>query len=154
MKIDSRGNRIAGNIRAYVDDLRAVGYTLEQAWAIARRIASHLQYLGIQYALRKRRIDNGPWAGTIFNATETEIQKTVAQAKWDKGRSYIPELNEDIKSQGEQVEFNFKRLEVMRGYFCHLAMTFDILFSPKEMSTDGKCETLNGWHTVRTMTYL
>ena len=129
MKLDSRNNRIAGDIRAYVDDLRTVGYNLEQAWAIARRIASHLQYLGIQDAPRKRRKDNGPWAGTMFNATADEIQKTVAQPKWDKGRGYIQELNQAIQEKGEAlVEFNFKRSEVMRGYFCHLAMTFDILF--------------------------
>lgn len=55
MKLDSKRNRIAGDILACVDDLRAVGYTLEHARTIARRVASYIQHLGIQDAPRKRR---------------------------------------------------------------------------------------------------
>ena len=55
--------RIAGDIIADVDDLRAIGFSMEQAWLIARRVGSYLQYLGIQDAARKRRLDEGPWAG-------------------------------------------------------------------------------------------
>ena len=82
IKLNSKTNRIAGDLRAYVDDLRVVGYSLEHAWEISRRIASMIQYLGIQDAPRKRRIDNGPWAGSIFLTTDHLVQKTVAKAKW------------------------------------------------------------------------
>lgn len=75
MKINSKTNRIVGDLRAYVDDLRVVRYSLEHAWSIARRIAPMIQYLGIQDAPRKRRIDNGPWAGSIFLTSDNRVQK-------------------------------------------------------------------------------
>jgi hypothetical protein len=38
-----------------VDDLRLTGFSIENAWALARHILSRLQYLGIHDAPRKRR---------------------------------------------------------------------------------------------------
>ncbi len=52
---DSLRKVMAGDLVAYVDDLRAVGYSVENTWAIARRFCSILQYMGIQDAPRKRR---------------------------------------------------------------------------------------------------
>ena len=118
---------IAGEIKAYVDDLRVIGLTWEHAWAIARLVASRLQFLGIQDAPRKRRTDNGAWAGTIYHTTPNLIQTTVSVEKWLKGKAYIELLNNEIRDNPE-VEFEFKLLEQMRGYFCHLAMTYEILF--------------------------
>ena len=65
-KWDSINQKVAGDLKAFVDDLRAVGYSLEHAWQIARRVASRIQYLGIQDATRKRRIDEGTCSGTIY----------------------------------------------------------------------------------------
>ena len=118
---------IAGEIKACVDDLRVIGLNLEHAWAIARLIASRLQFLGIQDAPRKRRTDNGAWAGMIYHTSPSEIQTTVSVSKWLKGRSYIDLLVNEIKDNPD-VEFEFKFLEQIRGYLCHLAMTFEILF--------------------------
>jgi hypothetical protein len=62
----------AGDIVAFVDDLRISGATEEQAWAIAMCVASILQYLGVQDAPLKRRPLfrlTGAWAGTMFAAT-------------------------------------------------------------------------------------
>ena len=56
-KWDSVLKRIAGDLIAYVDDLRAIGFSLEHAWRIARWVASKLEFLGIQDAVRKRRIE-------------------------------------------------------------------------------------------------
>lgn len=111
----------------YVDDLRAIGYTTEQAWEIARRVAPWLQYLGVQDAPRKRRLDNGPWAGTIFVSTCDSVGKTVTQAKWDKAKSYVRELQSAIDFDPKS-NFDFKRLEIIQGFLCHLAMTYSILF--------------------------
>ena len=138
-KYDSVRKLIAGDIRAYVDDLRTVGWSLEHAWKIARAVASRLQYLGIQDAPRKRRIDEGPWAGTVFTATEEEVSTTVTSVKWLKGRSYVLDLikligkdpkdyNYSLDQKFPTVWADYKTLERMRGYFCHLAMTFPILF--------------------------
>jgi len=118
---------IAGEIKAYVDDLRVIGFNLEHAWAIARLIASRLQFLGIQDAPRKRRTDNGAWAGTIYHTSSTKIQTTVSVIKWKKAKDYIDMLNMEIRDNPE-VEFNFKLLEQIRGFLCHLAMTYEILF--------------------------
>ena len=95
-KWDSINNRIAGELLAYIDDLRALGFSLEHAWLIARWIASKLQYLGIQDAARKRRIDNGPWAGGVYNACNQEITKTVTQPKRDKGQQYVRDLLDEM----------------------------------------------------------
>jgi len=127
MKWNTIYHRIAGDIKAYVDDLRAIGWSLEHAWKIARQIASRLQYLGIQDAARKRRIDNGPWAGCIYLSSESKIQKTVTKEKWTKGKEYIDDLNNLIHVK-KLSTLNFKYLEKIRGYLCHLAMTFDLLF--------------------------
>ena len=118
---------IAGEIKAYVDDLRVVGLSWEHAWTIARLVASRLQFLGIQDAPRKRRTDNGAWSGTIYHTSPSLIQTTVSVNKWLKGKSYIELLNNEIRDNPE-TDFEFKLLEQMRGYFCHLAMTYEILF--------------------------
>ena len=129
MKWNSIVGRIAGDIKAYVDDLRAIGWSLEHAWQIARRIASRLQYLGIQDAARKRRVDNGPWAGCIYRSSETAIQRTVTLEKWNKAKKYINDLNKEIESSQEgETWFEFNYLEKIRGFLCHLAMTYEILF--------------------------
>ena len=119
--------RIAGDLKAYVDDLRAIGWSKEHAWKIARLAASRLQFLGIQDAGRKRRIDNGPWAGSIFISNETQIQRTVAVSKWNKGKNYILDLAKILKSN-PQAQLEFKHLERVRGFLCHLAMTYEIIF--------------------------
>jgi len=126
-KWDDVAQKIAGEVKAYVDDLRTIGRTLEHAWSIARLVASRLQYLGIQDAPRKRRVDNGPWAGTVFNASTTEIQTTVTDLKWNKGKDYINFISNEIKDNPDTL-FEFKQLERIRGFLCHLAMTFNILF--------------------------
>jgi len=120
-------SNLAGEIKAYVDDLRVISLNIEQAWAIARLVASRLQFLGIQDAPRKRRTDNGAWAGTIYHTSPTTIQTTVSVTKWVKGKSYINFLNNEIKDNPE-VMFEYKTLEQIRGFLCHLAMTYEILF--------------------------
>jgi len=119
--------KIAGDLRAYVDDLRAIGWSHEHAWQIARHIASRLQYLRIQDAARKRRIDNGPWAGSIFISSKDKVQRTVSQSKWDKGRNYVLELASFL-NKNKDGNLDYKHLERVRGFLCHLAMTYEILF--------------------------
>jgi len=68
-----------GDIKAYVDDLRALGCSIEHAWTIARLVAARLQYLGIQDAPHKWRVDGGPWTGTVFIATKGKISTPVTK---------------------------------------------------------------------------
>jgi len=127
IKWNSLAKMMAGDLKAYVDDLRAIGWSLEHAWQIARYVASRLQFLGIQDAARKRRIDNGPWAGSIFISEEDKVQRTVSKEKWEKGRRYISEISGILKND-TSAELDFKFLERVRGYLCHLAMTYNIIF--------------------------
>ena len=82
-KYDSTRNWIAGDVRSYEDNLRCVGWSLEHTWKLAQQVASTLQHLGIQDAPRKRRIDAGPWAGTLYHANKTTVLVKVMQKKWD-----------------------------------------------------------------------
>ena len=54
--------RIASDVLAYLDELHVIGYFFEHALAISWRAASRLEYVGVQEAARKRRIDNILWA--------------------------------------------------------------------------------------------
>ena len=76
-KWDSRLERITGELIAYIDDLRSIGFSLEQAWLISRRVCSYLQYLGIQDAARKRRLDEGPWAGGVYTTTNKQDHQAI-----------------------------------------------------------------------------
>ena len=81
--------RIAGDLFGYVDDLRALGFSLDEAWKTARQVMSRLQYLGVQDAARKRRIKEGPWAGGLYNTDHGKIRKSVTKEKWIKGKKIL-----------------------------------------------------------------
>ena len=42
IKWNSQQNKLAGEVKSYVDDLRAIGWSTEHAWQIARRVVSRL----------------------------------------------------------------------------------------------------------------
>ena len=125
-KWDKIFKRPAGDLISYVDDLRAIGFSLEEAWRIARWVASKLQYLGIQDASRKRRIDNGPWAGGVYRTTNGNISKSVTQPKWDKARGIVMKHYKQVVLQ-EKPEVSYKELERERGFLCHLGLVFEII---------------------------
>jgi hypothetical protein len=125
---DAIGN-VAGDIVAFVDDLRASGHSVEQTWAISQQVVSRLQYLGFQDAPRKRKPPvraSGAWAGSIFTTSDTEVLQSVAQEKWDKAKSQLQELT-DVFASSSIPEFVYKRLEQIRGFLCHLSMTYSEL---------------------------
>jgi hypothetical protein len=127
MKWDDVLQKIAGDILGFVDDLRASGYSTEAAWAVARQVASRLQYLGIQDAPRKRRAPSqtpGAWAGAVFATKNDKVTKSISQEKWDKAKAMIQELIDEAEDDPSH-EFCYKRLEQIRGFLCHLAMTYD-----------------------------
>lgn len=116
IKWDSESKLVAASIRAYVDDLRVVAATRELSWQAARQTASMLQYLGSQDASRKRRLDNGPWAGTMLSTSNGVISKSVTKSKWEKGKRFITELVEEIKLNPSST-FEYKRLEKFGGSY-------------------------------------
>ena len=126
-KWNSKINNIAGDIIAFVDDLRATGMDEETAWRVARWVASRLQKLGIQDAPRKRRppmTETGAWAGAIFSTTKEEISLTVSDEKWQKGRRLISSLHERLEKDPHEL-LPYKELESTRGFLGHLSMTFE-----------------------------
>jgi hypothetical protein len=129
MKWDAIDERIASDLLAFVDDLRASGLSVEEAWQVARQVASRLQYLGIQDAPRKRRPPSqspGAWAGGVFSTKSCKVTKCVTQDKWDKGKRLIDELVCESKLDPLH-DFLYKRLEQVRGFLCHLSMTYETL---------------------------
>ena len=129
IKWDELNSRIAAVVKAYVDDLRVAAANIDLAWKAARQIASRIEYLGSQDAPRKRRVDKGPWAGTVFNTENGAVTLTVTQQKWDKAKKLVQELKEEIAEKPiDGIMLNYKRLEQIRGFLCHLAMTHSVLF--------------------------
>jgi hypothetical protein len=89
MKWNDAIANIAGDLKAFVDDLRCSGVSEEHAWQIGRRVAAIFQYLGIQDAPRKRKppvLVTAAWAGSTFSTALGKIEKFVSQKKWDKAR--------------------------------------------------------------------
>jgi hypothetical protein len=129
MKWDDSLQKIAGDIVGFVDDLRASGYSMEYAWGVAKQVASRLQYLGIQDAPRKRRPPSqspGAWAGAVFSTEDSKVTQSVTQEKWTKAQLMIQEML-SLAGGNEDHEFSYKRLEQIRGFLCHIAMTYETI---------------------------
>jgi hypothetical protein len=122
MKWNEIAGRIAGDIVGFVDDLRLTGFSIENAWAVARHILAQMQYLGIQDAPRKRRLPSqtpGAWAGAIFKIMPEKILVSVSQSKWEKGREMVKELLWGFLYE-PLLWLDHKDLERKRGFLGHL----------------------------------
>ena len=62
---DKRFQRINTKLITYINDLRSIDLSPEQVIQTARRVCSYLQHSGIQDTTRKRRLDEGQWAGCV-----------------------------------------------------------------------------------------
>ena len=60
IKWDYLCERIAGDIKAFVNELRAIDTSTDHAWRIARWASSRIKFFGCQDVTRKRRVDQGP----------------------------------------------------------------------------------------------
>jgi hypothetical protein len=68
MKWNALVGKIAGDVEAFMDDLRTSGFSVKNVWQVSQRIASRLEYQGIQDAPRKQRPPSqrpGAWAGAM-----------------------------------------------------------------------------------------
>lgn len=153
MKWNAAVDRIAGDICTFVDDLRAAGYSIENAWAVARQFASRLQYLGIQDAPQKRqppiRTPNA-WSGTVQVIEPTSISKTVTQEKWDKARRIVQERAKELSIILQDLRQHLpliviKQLEKDTGFLVHLAITFPSIMP----FLKGFYLTMNSWRSDR-----
>ena len=76
---------------------------------------------------QKKRIDNGPWAGEKYGTENQKIKKLVIEDKWEKGKGYITDLIKDLKEDPNRA-LEYKILGRIRGFFCHLAMVYELFF--------------------------
>jgi hypothetical protein len=121
--------RIAGEFTTFVDDTRILDYSKENAWQVARRITSVLQYLGIQDSPRKRcppsQSPGACWAGSLQSIESSSIGISVTQEKWDEGHTIVRDLAKECLGEGKLPNLLHKKLEKERGFLVHLGMTFE-----------------------------
>ena len=73
-------NKIAGDFVTFMDDVRVVGFSLENCWQCGRRLSSQIQRWGIQEAARKHKppsLNTNSWVETIIK-TEGVVDKTIS----------------------------------------------------------------------------
>lgn len=126
-KCDSKKQIIAAALKAYASDLRIAAATLNLVWLESHQKASRIQYLGSQDAPRRHLLDKGPWTGTVFDTKNGSVTKTVTLEKWNNAKSYREQLNKLIE-QDPNAMVDFKLLEKISGFLCHLAMAFSVIF--------------------------
>jgi hypothetical protein len=85
--------------------------------------------LGIQDSPRKRRPPSqipGAWAGSVFSTKDSKVTKSATKEKWNKAKGLVRELIE-LAGHDEGHTFNYKQLEQIRGFLCHMAMTYETI---------------------------
>jgi hypothetical protein len=125
-KWDDERSCISGAVVMFVEDGRGSGGSVEHSWQVLHRCATRLQYLGIQFAIRKIRPPvrwPGAWAGIVIRTAEDYVKKMVAQEKWDKTKRLLLRLTEELASS-EDGQLDFKTLESDRGFLTHMAGTY------------------------------
>ncbi len=117
---------IANDCKKYVDDIRTTGLSYTDCWETTRRVASGLNYLGIQDAPRKRREISqspGPWAGALVHTTDGSVRVAMSQEKWDKAQVIVKALCVESK----QPVMDHHLLQVRRGFLMHAAITYPFI---------------------------
>jgi hypothetical protein len=148
IKWNSVVNLIAGDVNTFVDDLRANGFSTENAWQIGRRIASRLQHLGLQDAAQKTRPPSsspGAWAGSVQKITADKVCATSTQEKWTKGRNILLKYFAMVEGGDPIPPFPYKQLRSDVGFLVHKAMTYSDMMP----FLKGFYLTLNSWRPDR-----
>lgn len=139
---------ISGYFGTYVDDIRPVGNSEDHCYDVARRIASYMNYLGMQDAARKRRTVSqrpGAWAGSIIVSKGGNLYVTTAQQKWDKCKDFVRRWLDEVKDAGLEAALDHKDLERGRGNLVYLCRTYPSL-TP---FLKGIHHTLDSWRPGR-----
>lgn len=127
-KIRDEDGKTAGDFVGYMDDLRSSGNGRMEARSASRRIASVLDWLGLQDAARKGRDprqDPGPWAGSVIEiGQDGSVFVTVTQERWVKTKSIIRWISNEME---ESDVIEFKQLERYRGFLIYVARTYPML---------------------------
>jgi hypothetical protein len=116
--------KMAADFITYVDDARSCGGSWQEARDASRRIASLMNWLGIQDAARERRDPSrtpGAWAGSIVHTEDGVITVSVSQERWDKAKGIISWIEAEMS---ESDNIDFKLLESYRGFLVYLTRTY------------------------------
>jgi hypothetical protein len=136
---------IACDMFIYVDDVRTTGDSYLECQKVSRVVASLLNFLGLQDAVRKRRDPSqtlGPWAGFIVLSDGPTVETMVSQERWEEAKSMVRWMRNEL-TKGPQIEF--KALEKYRGYLVYISCTYPaITFYLK-----GIHLTLDSWRPWR-----
>jgi hypothetical protein len=126
-KMRSSDGQIACDFAIYVDDVRTAGNDWREAKLCSRRVASSLNWLGIQDAPRKRRDPSqtpGPWAGSIIQTENGVLCFSISQERWEKTKLI---LNWTDNSTTECDKIEFKTLESYRGFLVYVVRTYPMM---------------------------
>lgn len=139
---------LAAFFGTYVDDIRTGAGSEGACRLTSRRVASRINYLGLQDAARKRRAPSkspGAWAGAICRSiTSRGLFVSCSLEKWQKGKAIIERLV-DLIVVKEQIKVSFTDLEKDVGFLVHLSRTFPAIFPYLR----GLYNTMNGWREGR-----
>ncbi len=93
MKWDAGLKTIAGDILGFIDQLRASGYSIEQAWDIAWQVLARFQYLRSKMHQEKDDPRHKPLelgqVGMAFAMKYGRVTKLAMQEKWDKTKHLV-----------------------------------------------------------------
>ncbi len=138
--------RIACDVFIYVDDLRTSGPTETECWEVSRRVASCLNWLGLQDAARKRRPPSqepGAWSGSIVHSSSDQVEVLVSQERWDKAKSILSWIRAQMTEFDNTIDF--KILESHRGYLVYISRTYPSICPYLK----GVHQTLDSWRPWR-----
>ena len=91
-KFQGGTQKLVADFITHLDDSGEAEGSAKEAWRAARRVGLIWQYLGLQYAPRKRRIDRqdgGLWRGEKFHIIYWSIYQLIGEGKWAKNRIII-----------------------------------------------------------------
>jgi hypothetical protein len=142
---------IANDFVDYIDDVRTCGNgetkekAEEETHRVTRRIASVINYLGMQDAPRKRRPPlqkPGAWNGCLVETNKNGVFQKVSQERWDKTRSHIREIQKDAE---ESPFVDFKKLRSYLVFLVYVSRTYGSLVPYLKVIH----LTLESWRTNR-----
>ena len=147
-RFNSVTKQMANFFGTYIDDIRTGGPSEEDCHRTSRRVASIINYLGMQDAARKRRagaLRPGAWAGAIcFAVLGWGLYVSCSQEKWDKGKGIVDALYEQVV-ENHAVWLDRSSLEKDVGFLVHLSRTFPAFFAYFK----GIYHTMESWRCGR-----
>ena len=147
-RFNSVTKQMANFFGTYIDDIRTGGPSEDDCHATSHRVASIINYLGMQDAPRKRRegaLRPGAWAGAIcFTILGWGLYVSCSQEKWDKGKGIVESLYDQVVVN-HAIWLDRKSLEKDVGFLVHLSRTFPAFFAYFK----GIYHTMESWRCGR-----